>query len=188
MTKIQDAKILIVATHGFEQSELFRPKEDLAAKGATVHVASLETGEIKGWDEDDWGRSCGVDLLVSDADADDYDALVLPGGQMNPDVLRVERDVLDLIHRFHEQGKPIAAICHAPWLLIEAGLADEGRTMTSYGSIKTDVRNAGATWVDQEVVSDGGIITSRQPGDLDAFIRAVTEAVEAREAGDQAAA
>ena len=183
MPKIDTAKILVVATDGFEQSELFQPKDDLAAKGATVHVASLEEGEIKAWDKDDWGKTVAVDLTVGAANADDYDALVLPGGQINPDKLRVEQSVLDLIHRFDEQGKPIAAICHAPWLLVEAGLAGQGRTLTSYQSIKTDVRNAGATWVDQEVVTDGNLITSRNPGDLDAFVGAITDAVEAR--GDE---
>ena len=179
MPAIADAKVLIVATDGFEQSELFQPKEDLAAKGATVHVASLEEGEIKAWDQSDWGKTVPVDLTVEAANADDYDALVLPGGQINPDKLRTERAVLDLIDRFDEQGKPVAAICHAPWLLIEAGLAGRDRTLTSYESIKTDVRNAGATWVDQEVVTDGNVITSRNPGDLDAFIGAVVKAVEA---------
>ena len=188
MTAIKDAKILIVATNGFEQSELTKPKRDLAAKGAAVHVASLQEGEIKGWDQDDWGEAVSVDLTVDAANADDYDALVLPGGQMNPDVLRKEQAVLDLIHRFDEQGKPIAAICHAPWLLIEAGLAGQDRTLTSYGSIKTDVRNAGATWVDQPVVTDGNIITSRQPDDLDAFIGAIAEAVEGRRERSDAAA
>ena len=178
MPAIKDAKILIVATDGFEQAELLQPQKDLSDAGATVHVASLEEGEIKGWDQDHWDKSVKVDLTVENANADDYDALVLPGGQINPDKLRVERSVLDLIHRFDDQGKPIAAICHAPWVLIEAGLADQDRTLTSYQSIKTDVRNAGATWVDQEVVVDGNIITSRNPGDLDAFGKAIIEAVE----------
>ena len=177
MSKIGDAKILIVATDGFEQSELFQPKEDLSGKGATVHVASLETGEIKAWDKDDWGKTVKVDLTVGQANADDYDALVLPGGQINPDVLRKERSVMDLIHRFDEQGKPIAAICHAPWLLIEAGLA-RGKTLTSYESIRTDLRNAGATVVDQSVARDGNLITSRNPGDLDDFVSAIVDAVE----------
>ena len=179
MPAINEAKILIVATDGFEQSELFQPKDDLSSKGATVHVASLEEGEIKAWDQDDWGKTVAVDLTVEAANADDYDALVLPGGQINPDKLRLEKSVLDLIDRFDEQGKPIAAICHAPWLLIEAGLAGQDRTMTSYQSIRTDVRNAGATWVDQEVVTDGNVITSRNPGDLDAFVGAIVDAVEA---------
>ena len=178
MPKIEDAKILIVATDGFEQSELTKPKADLTGKGASVHVASPKSGSIKGWDGDDWGRSVDVDLSVDATDADDYDALVLPGGQMNPDSLRGEKAVLDLIDRFDEQGKPIAAICHAPWLLIEAGLAGRDRTMTSYASIRTDVRNAGATWVDQAVVTDGNIITSRRPDDLDAFVQAIVVAVE----------
>ena len=178
MPKITDAKILILATDGFEQSELLRPKADLSEAGATVHIASPKTGEIKGWDQGDWGESVPVDLSLSDANADDYDALVLPGGQINPDKLRTEREALDLIRRFDEQGKPIAAICHAPWLLIEAGLADQSRTLTAYESIRTDLRNAGATVVDQAVVRDSNIITSRHPGDLDAFIGAIREAVE----------
>ena len=186
MPAIDTAKILIVATDGFEQSELIKPKDDLSARGAAVHVASPKSGEIKGWDRDDWGESVAVDLSVEDANADDYDALVLPGGQMNPDKLRGERAVLDLIDRFDEQGKPIAAICHAPWLLIEAGLAGQDRTLTSYPSIKTDVRNAGATWVDQEVVTDGNIVTSRSPDDLDAFVGAVVDAIEAGDASGSA--
>ena len=178
MTKITEAKILILATDGFEQSELMKPQKDLSDAGATVHVTSPKTGEIKGWDGGDWGEAVRVDIALSDANADDYDALVLPGGQINPDKLRVERAALDLIRRFDEQGKPIAAICHAPWLLIEAGLADQSRTLTSYESIRTDLRNAGATVVDQAVVRDANIITSRKPDDLDAFIGAIKEAVE----------
>ncbi len=163
MPSVKDAKILIVATDGFEQSELLQPRDDLTKAGATVHVASPKEGEIKAWDKDHWGETVKVDLQVAQANADDYDAIVLPGGQINPDKLRA--------------GKPIAAICHAPWLLIEAGLAGKDRTLTSYESIRTDVRNAGATWVDQEVVTDGNVITSRNPGDLDAFGRAVIEMV-----------
>ena len=178
MPKISDAKILILATDGFEQSELLRPRDDLKAAGAAVHVTSPKEGEIKGWDDGDWGQSVGVDLPLSQVNADDYDALVLPGGQINPDKLRTERDALDLIRRFDEQGKPIAAICHAPWLLIEAGLADQSRTLTAYPSIRTDLRNAGATVVDQAVVRDANIITSRNPSDLDAFVGAIKEAVE----------
>jgi protease I len=177
MTDIKNAKILIMATDGFEQSELLTPKEKLSGKGATVHVAAPEAGEIRAWDKTDWGEKVAVDVTISQVNADDYDALVLPGGQINPDKLRLERDALDLIHRFDEQGKPIAAICHAPWLLIEAGLA-EGQTLTGYRSIHTDLRNAGATVVDQEVVRDGHVITSRNPGDLDAFTGAIVDAIE----------
>jgi protease I len=179
MTAIEDAKILIVATDGFEQSELLGPKKQLSGKGATVHVASVHDGEIKGWDQDNWGESVSVDKMVGDVNADDYDALVLPGGQINPDKLRMEEGVLSLINRFDQQGKPIAAICHAPWLLAETGIA-KGRTLTSYDSIRTDLRNAGATVVDQEVVRDGNIITSRNPGDIDAFVAELTEAVAGR--------
>lgn len=169
-------RILIMATDGFEQSELEVPLRRLEEAGADVDVASLEMGAITGWDEDDWGDEIDVDLKIADAKASDYDALVLPGGQINPDLLRVEESAVALIRDFAEAGKPIAAICHAPWLLIEAGLA-KGRRMTSYKSIRTDVANAGAEVVDEQVVVDGNIITSRCPDDLPAFCDAIIEAV-----------
>ncbi|NNU16922.1 type 1 glutamine amidotransferase [Parvularcula sp. ZS-1/3] len=176
MTKIEDAKILIVASDGFEQSELTGPKSQLSSRGAAVHVASPDGESIRGWDQGDWGETVSADMPISQANADDYDAIVLPGGQINPDNLRSNKEALDLIQRFNQQGKPVAAICHAPWLLAETGIA-KGRTMTSWESIRTDLRNAGATVVDQEVVRDGNIITSRQPGDIDAFVGEITEAV-----------
>ncbi|APZ98404.1 protease [Sphingopyxis sp. QXT-31] len=169
-------RILIMATDGFEQSELEVPLRRLDGAGADVDVASLEMGDITGWDEDDWGDEIDVDLKIADAKASDYDALVLPGGQINPDLLRVEESAVALIRDFAEAGKPIAAICHAPWLLVEAGLA-KGRRMTSYKSIRIDVANAGAEVVDEEVVVDGNIITSRCPDDLPAFCDAIIEAV-----------
>ncbi len=173
---IASRRILIMATDGFEQSELEVPLERLQAAGADVDVASLDTGDITGWDEDDWGDDVAVDLKIADADVGDYDALVLPGGQINPDLLRVEDSAVALIRAFAAAGKPIAAICHAPWLLIEAGLT-KGKRMTSYKSIRTDVINAGAEFVDEAVVIDGQIITSRCPDDLPAFCDAIIDAL-----------
>lgn len=175
---LSSRRILIMATDGFEQSELEVPLERLEDAGADVDIASIEKGEITGWDKDDWGDDVEVDLRIADAKVDDYDALVLPGGQINPDLLRVEEKAIALIRDFASAGKPIAAICHAPWLLIEAGLA-KGRRLTSYKSIRTDVTNAGADVVDEAVVVDGNIITSRCPDDLpdfcDAIIAALTQ-------------
>jgi len=169
-------RILIMATDGFEQSELEIPLERLRDAGADVKVASLETGDITGWNEDDWGDDIAVDLRIADAKVEDYDALVLPGGQINPDLLRVEKQAIELIQAFASASKPVAAICHAPWLLIEAGLAN-GRRMTSYKSIRTDIANAGADVVDEPVVIDANIITSRCPDDLPAFCDAIVGAL-----------
>ncbi|ABD54784.1 type 1 glutamine amidotransferase domain-containing protein [Jannaschia sp. CCS1] len=177
MPNIDQSKILILSTHGFEQSELEVPLEQLRAAGATVHVASPESGEIKGWDGGDWGASVPVDLPLSDVNAYDYDALVLPGGQINPDILRTHEGAVDIIRTFVDSGRIVAAICHAPWLLIEAGVV-EGREMTSYPSIKTDMINAGAKWEDSEVAISNGIITSRNPDDLDAFVAKIIEEVK----------
>ncbi|HBS49767.1 MAG TPA: protease [Rhodobacteraceae bacterium] len=176
MTDIHDAKVLIVATHGFEQSELEVPRNRLDACCETVHVATTDGAAIKGWDKDDWGREVPADLSIDEVRAVDYDAIVLPGGQINPDLLRVQKPVLDLIRDFHDQGRVVAAICHAPWLLIEAGIV-EGRDMTSYASIQTDLKNAGANWHDKEVVTDNGIVTSRSPDDLDAFVAKIIEEI-----------
>ncbi|MEW9918023.1 type 1 glutamine amidotransferase domain-containing protein [Marimonas sp. MJW-29] len=177
MTQITDAKILILATNGFEQSELEKPLHDLKAKGATVHVATPDGNDIKGWDTDDWGNTVAADLKLDDVDVAGYDAIVLPGGQINPDILRADDKAVDLIKTFANHGKTIAAICHAPWLLIEAGLI-KGRKATSYESISTDMKNAGALWEDSEVVVDNGIITSRSPEDLDAFVAKIVEEIE----------
>ena len=170
--------ILIIATDGFEQSELMEPKRLLEEAGMTVKVASLEEGEIKGWDEKDWGKSVAVDMLVGKVDAAEYDALLLPGGQINPDVLRMDETVIGLVREFDKAGKPIAAICHAPWLLAEANII-EGRTVTGWPSIRTDLSNAGANVVDEEVSVDGNLITSRKPGDIPAFTKALMDAVKA---------
>ncbi|MEE4199376.1 type 1 glutamine amidotransferase domain-containing protein [Erythrobacter sp.] len=170
-------RVLIIATDGFEQSELMQPKQILEDAGAEVVVASLEDGEIKGWDEGDWGDSVTVDLTVEEVVGDDYDALLLPGGQINPDKLRMEESVIDLIRQFDNAGKPIAAICHAPWLLVEADIID-GKTVTGWPSIRTDLENAGGDVVDQKAAVDGNIITSRNPDDIPAFTQALMEALE----------
>ncbi|WP_062111727.1 type 1 glutamine amidotransferase domain-containing protein [Aureimonas sp. AU40] len=177
MPSIKQAKIAILATDGFEQSELTVPLEKLKAAGATVHVVSLKSGEIKGWDQTDWGKSVPVDKVLSDVSVSDYDALVLPGGQINPDKLRAEEQAVSFIRDFYNSKKTLAAICHAPWLLIEAGVI-KGRDVTSFKSIKTDVENAGGRWHDETVVTDQALITSRNPGDLDAFVAKIIEEVE----------
>lgn len=174
---LSSRRILIMAADGFEQSELEVPLERLQDAGAEIDIASLEMGDITGWDEDDWGDEIEVDLKISDVHIDNYDALLLPGGQINPDLLRVDDDAVALIRDFAATGKPVAAICHAPWLLIEAGLA-KGRRLTCYKSIRTDVANAGAEVVDEAVVIDGNIITSRCPDDLPAFCDAIVEALQ----------
>ncbi|MDQ2080615.1 type 1 glutamine amidotransferase domain-containing protein [Xanthobacteraceae bacterium Astr-EGSB] len=169
-------KVLILATNGFEQSELEVPRDKLKEAGATVHVVSPENGEIRGWDMKDWGHSVKVDKTLADVSADDYDAIVMPGGQINPDLLRVNADALALIRAFYDSGKVVAAVCHAPWLLIETGII-KGRKATSYKSIKTDLVNAGARWEDKEVVVDQRLITSRNPGDLAAFSAKIIEEI-----------
>jgi protease I len=160
--------IAILATDGFEQSELTEPLRALQDAGAAVHVVSPKPDSIRGWDETDWGDEVTVDVELADARPEDYDGLVLPGGQINPDKLRLEPRAVDFVRAFFAAGKPVGAICHAPWLLVEADVA-KGRTLTSFASIKTDLKNAGANWVDREVVVDQGLVTSRNPGDLEAF-------------------
>lgn len=185
MPSIDNAKIVIVATDGFEQAELTTPQKQLTEAGATVHVATPDGSDIKGWDKDHWGEETKADLKIEDIDVATYDAMVLPGGQINPDVLRADAGAVQKIKDFAATGKPLAAICHAPWLLIEADLV-RGKRLTSYNSIRTDLKNAGAEVVDEEVATDGNLITSRNPGDLDAFCKAITKAVSANR--DRAAA
>jgi protease I len=174
---LKGKKIAILATHGFEQSELEVPRDRLKAAGASVDIISLEPGEIKGWDMKDWGRPVKVDKTLDQVSESDYDAVVLPGGQINPDLLRIEPKALKFIKDCFNAKKIVAAICHAPWLLIETGVA-KGRKMTSYKSIKADVKNAGAKWEDSPVVVDQGVITSRNPGDLEAFSAKIIEEVK----------
>ena len=175
--ELSGKRIAILATNGFEQSELEVPRDSLKQAGATVEVVSLQAGEIKGWDKKDWGRPVKVDKTLDQVSAADYDAIVLPGGQINPDLLRVEPKALQLIKDIFNAKKVVAAVCHAPWLLIETGIA-KGLRMTSFKSIKTDVMNAGANWEDEEVVVDEGVITSRNPGDLKAFSAKIIEEIK----------
>ncbi|GAA4361112.1 type 1 glutamine amidotransferase domain-containing protein [Hymenobacter saemangeumensis] len=176
--KLKGKRIAIVATDGFEQSELDEPKKYLEGEGAETHVISLKSGAIKGWDgpAKDWGSKVDVDKVITEARVADYDALVLPGGQMNPDVLRTDQDVVSFVGEFMRSGKVVAAICHGPWPLIETGLV-LGRRMTSWPSLKTDLSNAGALWEDSEVVVDKGLITSRKPQDIPAFNKKIVEEV-----------
>ncbi len=181
MVKIVKAKILILATDGFEQSELDVPLQKLRSAGALVHVGAPKERQdkkaIKGWNKTDWGQPVEVDVELDEASVQFYDALVLPGGQMNPDTLRQTPEAMKFIKDFVASGKVVAAICHAPWLLIEAN-AVKGRKTTSYKSIKTDMINAGANWVDEPVAADEGIVTSRNPDDLDAFVAKIIEEIE----------
>ena len=172
--ELKGRKIAILATDGFEQVELTDPKKNVEAAGASTEVLSVKDGQIKGWKFTDWGDSVRVDKQVSKANVDDYDALILPGGQINPDKLRMEKPAVDFVRKFVESGKPVAAICHGPWMLVEAGVV-KGKTVTSWPSIHTDIINAGAKWVDKEVVEDGNIITSRKPDDIPAFSKKLIE-------------
>ena len=169
--------IAILATDGFEQSELQEPKRLLESWGASVKViAPGDASQIRGWKDKDWGENVNVDAPLKGAKADDYDALVLPGGVINPDKLRIDTDAIALIKGFGAAGKPVAAICHGPWLLVESGLA-KGHAVTSWPSLKTDLTNTGAQWRDAEVVVDGNLITSRKPDDIPAFADAVAKAL-----------
>lgn len=169
-------RIAVLATNGFEQSELMEPRAKLKEAGFTVDVIAPQAGEIRGWKEKDWGDTVPVDLALSQAKPEDYDALVLPGGVINPDNLRREPKAVDFVRAFDQAGKPLAAICHGPWMLAEAGAA-KGREVTSWPSLRTDLENAGARWKDAEVVTDGHVITSRKPDDIPAFTQAVIDAV-----------
>lgn len=177
MPSIASARVLIVATDGFEESELFGPREILRRQGADVRLASLALDPIQATVHDDPGKTIRPDMVVEAAEPGRFDALILPGGVRNPDQLRMHPPVIALIRAFHAAGKPIGAICHSPWLLVEAGLL-RGRSATSWPSIRTDLRNAGAKVIDQAAVTDGNIVTSRNPGDVDAFTEALIQLIE----------
>lgn len=171
-------KVAILATNGFEQSELTSPRDALMAAGAEVHIISQQEGSIKGWSGKDWADDVKVDKTLQNATPTDYDGLVLPGGLINPDILRQDKNAINFIKAFFSDGanKPVAAICHGPWLLAEAGVL-KGRKITSYNSIQTDMKNAGANWVDEQVVVDNGLVTSRNPDDLNAFNKKLVEEI-----------
>jgi protease I len=173
-TLLLDRRIAILATDGFEESELFEPKKALEDAGAKVDIISLHPGRIKGWKDDDWGKSIHVDATVDDTQAVKYDSLFIPGGVMNPDKLRTSKRAIAFIHEFVEDDKSIASICHGPQVLIEAGLT-KGKHLTSWPSLKTDLINSGADWIDAEVVVDAHLITSRSPNDLAAFNQRMIE-------------
>ncbi len=183
MQKLDGKKVAILVANGFEQSEMTEPRKALQDAGATPHLVSPESGRVRGWTGGNWGDEFEIDLPLAEANPSDYDALMLPGGLLNPDRLRANDAAVKFVRTFFEQKKPVAAICHAPWLLAEADVLN-GRTVTSYRSIRKDLENAGANWVDKEVVVDQGLVTSRSPNDLPAFNRKLVEEVgEGRHAG-----
>lgn len=178
---LSDAKVAILATDGFEEVELSRPAEALRDAGVTVHVIAPKSSTddtIKAWDEDNWGKAYAIDRTLADANSDDYHALILPGGQINPDKLRINEDAVQFVKDFVNSNKTVAAICHGPWLLAEADVL-KGKTLTSFKSIKTDLKNAGAEWQDNAVVVDEKLITSRNPDDLPGFIEAIRSQLRA---------
>lgn len=176
MKSLAGKRVAILTENGFEESELTSPLEALRKAGATVHIVSPQEEKVKGWKDGNWSIELPVDVLVADADPEEYDALMIPGGVINPDLMRRNADCVEFAREFLQEGKPVAAICHGPQLLIETGLLD-GRSMTSFHSVKTDLVNAGALWEDKEVVVDNGLVTSRSPKDLDAFNRKMIEEI-----------
>ncbi len=179
---LEGKRVAIVVANGFEQVEMTSPREALEEAGAETYLVSIEDNRVKGWKHTNWGDTFEVDVPIDEANPEDYDALLLPGGVMNPDKLRRDERVLEFVREFFEEGKPVAAICHAPWTLIDAGVV-EGRHVTSYPSIRTDLENAGAEWTDEEVVVDQGLVTSRKPEDLPAFnAKMLEEIAEGRHA------
>ena len=182
MKDLTGKRVAIVVANGFEQVEMTSPREALDEAGAETYLISIERAGVKGWKHTDWGDTFEVDVPIEEAAPDDFDALLLPGGVMSPDKLRQDERVLEFVRAFFEEGKPVAAICHGPWTLIDAEVA-EGRRMTSYPSIRKDLENAGAEWTDQEVVVDDGLVTSRKPEDLPAFnAKMLEEIAEGRHA------
>ena len=176
MATLENRRVAILTEEGFEQVELTSPKAALKDAGAIVHVISPQSGKIKAWDKTDWGIEVDVDKQLDEVKPDDYDALVLPGGVLNPDKLRQNKDAVAFVTAFLKAGKPVAAICHGPQMLIETGLI-KGRKLTSFPSLQTDLKNAGAEWVDEEVVVDNGLVTSRRPADLEAFNKNMIEEI-----------
>jgi len=176
MGSLGNRKVAILTEEGFEQVELTSPKEALESAGAKVEVISPKSGKIKAWDKTNWGIEIDVDKQLNSVSPDDYDALVLPGGVLNPDKLRQNKEAVAFVSAFLDEGKPVAAICHGPQILIETGMIG-GRTLTSYPSLQTDLENAGAHWIDQEVAVDNGLVTSRSPADLDAFNKKAIEEI-----------
>ena len=172
--QLKGKRVAALATHGFEQDELLKPRKALEDAGAKVEVISPESGKIRGWQHKEWGDQVSVDRTLDEAKPGDYDALLLPGGVMNPDRLRMDPKAVQFVKRFFDDGKPIAVICHGPWTMIEAAVVRDV-TMTSWPSVKTDLINAGARWVDKEVVVDRGIVSSRKPDDIPAFNRKMIE-------------
>jgi protease I len=178
--ELKGKRVAVLATEGFEESELLEPKRALEQAGAHVDVVSPAQGRIRAWKHTDWGTDVPVDVAVAEARAEDYDALLLPGGVMNPDKLRTDAHAVALVGDMFRAGKPIAAICHGPWTLVEAGVV-RGLRVTSWPSLKTDLTNAGANWVDEQVVVDRGLVTSRKPDDIPAFnARMIEEFAEGR--------
>ncbi|PWT77096.1 MAG: protease [Bacteroidetes bacterium] len=176
MGKLTGKRVAILTENGFEEVELTSPKKALEGEGAKVDIVSPQNSKVKAWDHDHWSIELPVDVPLDKADTEDYDALVIPGGVINPDQMRINQDCVDFAQQFLEAGKPVAAICHGPQLLIETGML-QGRNMTSFPSIRTDLENAGVTWADLEVVTDNGLVTSRSPKDLDAFNRRMIEEI-----------
>lgn len=176
MQELNGKRVAILVEDGVEQIELTSPKQALEEAGAITHIISPKRDKVKGWDHTKWGQEFPVDVVIEQANPNDYDALLLPGGVMNPDKLRRSKPAVQFVRSFFEQQKPVASICHGPWMLVEADVL-KGRTVTSYHSIQTDVKNAGANWVDQEVVVDQGLVTSRNTDDLPAFNRKLVEEV-----------
>ena len=184
---LKGKRVAILATNGFEQHELEDPKKAVEAAGAEVKIVSLESGKIKGWKEKDWGDKVDVDLTVDQAKVTDFDALILPGGVINPDTLRTNATAVAFVRSFFDAKKPIGAICHGPWTLVEADVV-RGKKLTSWPSLKTDIKNAGGNWVDEEVVTDQGLVTSRKPADLPAFCKKLIEEIaEGKHTGRKAA-